>query len=158
MRRNNRIEITRQDLERLRAIFASRRPSAGDHEHLLELRDELDQARIVDATEIARDVVTLESEVRVHDRETGVSNVYTIVSPAQADVTVGRISVAAPLGTALLGYREGDEVVWPMPGRVRRLHIERVRQRAASDRASLAMPAPHMRAVSESTSEMGTRR
>jgi len=50
------------------------------------------------------------------------------VSPAQADVSSGFVSVLAPLGTALLGYREGDEVEWQMPGGVRRLWIERVTQ------------------------------
>ncbi len=72
--------------------------------------------------------MTLQSQVCVRDHETGVSGDYTIVSPEQADVSLAHISVVAPLGTALLGYREGDQVEWQMPGGVRRLQIERVRQ------------------------------
>lgn len=128
MARNNRIVITRPDLERLRAILGSRNGSPRDREHLLDLREELDQARIVGAQEVPSDVVTLESKVRVRDREMGTPSDYTVVSPAHADVSAGYISVLAPLGTALLGYREGDEVEWQMPGGVRRLQIERVRQ------------------------------
>ena len=51
----------------------------------------------------------------------------TLVYPHEAEAASGRISVLAPLGTALLGYREGDEVEWLMPGGMRRLRIESVR-------------------------------
>jgi regulator of nucleoside diphosphate kinase len=138
MRRDNRIVVAMPDVERLRAILGSRNGSPRDHEHLLDLREELEQAWIVAAEEIPADVVTLQSEVRVRDSETGISSDYTLVSPAQADVRSGHVSVLAPLGTALLGYREGDEVEWQMPGGVRRLQIERVRQpqRLAADRAA----------------------
>jgi regulator of nucleoside diphosphate kinase len=95
---------------------------------LLDLQDELDQARVVSEEDIADHVIRLQSQVRVRDRETGMWSSYTIVAPAQADVSLGFISVVAPLGTALLGYREGDEVEWQMPGGVRRLEIDRVTQ------------------------------
>ena len=128
MWRNDRIVVTRTDLERLRAILGSARKSPRDREHLLDLRDELEQAQVVHDDEMPSDVVTLQSQVRVRDRETGMVSNCTLVSPAQADVSSGHVSVLAPLGTALLGYREGDEVEWQMPGGVRRLWIERVRQ------------------------------
>ena len=128
MRRNTRIQITQQDLKRLRAILTSRGEFLGDREHLLDLQDELEQARVVSEDEIATDVIRLQSQVRVRDRETGVTSTYIVVGPAQADVSVGHISVVAPLGTALLGYREGDEVEWQMPGGVRQLQIVEVRQ------------------------------
>ncbi len=128
MRRNNRIVVTRPDVERLRAILAARGGTARDREHLLDLRDEIERARIVAEHEIPAGVVTLQSQVCVRDRATGICSDYTVVSPSQSNVSSGHISVLAPLGTALLGYREGDEVEWRMPGGVRRLRIERVRQ------------------------------
>jgi len=128
MWRNDRIAVTRSDLDRLRAILGSRNRSVRDHGHLLDLRDELERAQVVRDDEIPLDVVTLQSQVRVRDRETGMVSNYTVVAPAQADVSSGQVSVLAPLGTALLGYREGDEVEWQMPGGVRRLWIERVMQ------------------------------
>jgi regulator of nucleoside diphosphate kinase len=128
MRTSNRIIVTEPDAGRLRAILGSRGVSALDREHFLDLYDELEQARVVPEEEIPKDVVTLQSQVCVRDRKTGVSSDYTIVSPDQANVSLGHISVVAPLGTALLGYREGDQVEWQMPGGVRRLQIERVRQ------------------------------
>jgi regulator of nucleoside diphosphate kinase len=53
-------------------------------------------------------------------------------------VAARRLSVLAPLGTALLGCRQGDEVVWEMPGGVRRLRVERVRP--DSDAAAVLLP------------------
>ena len=128
MRSIKRIVVTRADLARLRAILRSSGGSVQDREHVLDLRDELDRARVVAEHEISADVVTLRSEVRVLDRTTDTVSDYTIVSPAQANVALGRISVLAPLGTALLGYRKGDEVEWQMPGGIRLLQIERVKQ------------------------------
>jgi regulator of nucleoside diphosphate kinase len=128
MWRNDRIIVTRSDLKRLRGILGSHSKSVRDTEHLLDLSDGLDRAQVVSEGEMPSDVVTLQSQVRVRDRETGMVSNYTLVSPAQADLSSGRVSVVAPLGTALLGYREGDEVEWQMPGGVRRLWIERVMQ------------------------------
>ena len=128
MWRNDRIIVNKSDLDRLRAILGSRSKSARDHEHLLDLRAELEQAQVVRDEEMPSDVVTLQSRVRVRDRATGMVSNYTVVSPAQTDVSSGHVSVLAPLGTALLGYREGDEVEWQMPGGIRRLLIERVTQ------------------------------
>ena len=115
-------------MERLRAILDARRDSLHDREYLLDLREEIEQARIVDAAELPAKVITLHSEVRVRDSDTGVSSAYTVVPPAQADLTAGHVSVLAPLGTALLGNREGDEIEWQMPGGRRRLQIVKVRQ------------------------------
>jgi regulator of nucleoside diphosphate kinase len=71
--------------------------------------------------------------VRVRDLDSGVSQELTLVNPSEADVSAGRISVLAPLGTALIGYRQGDVVERVMPGGLRRLLIENVVQQAPAD-------------------------
>lgn len=145
MAMSKRIVLSKPDLARLRAILGSRDgASLRDRTHLLDLQDEVERASVVDADEIATNVVTMQSEVRVRDIETGVLREYTLVSPSQADVASGRLSVLAPLGTALLGYREGDEMQWQMPGGLRRLRIEKVvqpRDTTPRDRGS-ARPRP----------------
>jgi regulator of nucleoside diphosphate kinase len=128
MRTNRRIVLMKPDVERLRAILGARSGSLHDGAHLRALEDELERAIVVGADEIPADVVTLQSEVRVRDIETGVLREYTLVSPPLANLALGHISVLAPLGTALLGYREGDDVEWEMPGGLRRLQIEKVIQ------------------------------
>ncbi len=127
-----RIMLSKPDVRRLRGILAAAdQHSHRDQEHVLDLRNEVERARVVDVGEIPADVVTLDSTVTVRDVATGACSDYIVVSPSQADVASGRISVLAPLGTALLGYREGAQIEWQMPGRVRRLEIGRVVQPGA---------------------------
>jgi regulator of nucleoside diphosphate kinase len=65
--------------------------------------------------------------VRVRDLDSGISHSYTLVWPSHADAAKRRISVLAPMATALLGCRAGDRVEWQMPGGLVRLLIEEVR-------------------------------
>jgi regulator of nucleoside diphosphate kinase len=110
------IMIGERDLQRLRILVASaRRNRPRDLAHLDRLEDELDRAFIVRGGEVPKDVVTMNSEVRVKELESGRVCVYKIVFPRHANVQENRISVLAPLGTALLGYRAGDVIAWDMP-------------------------------------------
>ena len=103
-----RIMLSKPDVRRLRGILAAAgQRSHRDQEHLLDLQDEIERARVVEFEEIPEDVGTLDSTVTVRDVATGACSDYIVVSPSQADVASGRISVLAPLGTALLGYRAG---------------------------------------------------
>jgi len=120
------IVVTEPDLKRLLSLVRRANDSGQDKEHLQDLEEELARATVVDADEVPGEVVTMHSEVHVEDVETGETRVYTLTFPHEADVTSGRISVLAPLGTALLGYRENDELEWRMPGGVRRLRIRKV--------------------------------
>lgn len=121
------IHITGQDMQRLRHILgALARTSARDHAHLESLWEELDRAIVVSAEEAPPDVVTMRTRVRIRDLESGQQRVYALVYPWEADVDSNRVSVLAPLGTALLGYREGDQIEWRMPGGVRRLRVEKI--------------------------------
>jgi regulator of nucleoside diphosphate kinase len=122
------IVVAEADARRIRGLLAARRASAlHDESHLHELESELERAVLVAREAIPAEVVAMESAVRVLDLSSGERREYTLTYPAEADVAAGRISVLAPLGTALLGYREGDEFEWRMPGGLRRLRIEKVR-------------------------------
>jgi regulator of nucleoside diphosphate kinase len=124
------IVVTEADARRLRGLLAARRSSAlRDESHLNELELELERAQLVATDAVPPGVVVMDSAVRVRDLSNEEPREYTLVYPAEADLEAGRISVLAPLGTALLGYREGDEVEWLMPGGLRRLRIEHVRSR-----------------------------
>ena len=60
------------------------------------------------------------------DQDTHEEMVYTLVFPQAADVTQSKISVLAPIGTAMLGYRSGDTFMWQVPDGVRRLQVKQV--------------------------------
>jgi regulator of nucleoside diphosphate kinase len=122
-----RIFITDDDMARLRdLVHRGKMGPRRDRDHLEELHRELDRAEVVEAEEILADVVTMHSTLRVRDLDSDKSMVYTIVFPVDADIEKKRISVLAPIGTALIGYRVGDIVEWATPGGTRRLQIEEV--------------------------------
>src|SRR5512138_1155797 len=118
------IVVTRSDAERLRALVETARARRRWEEvHLLALADELESAEVVEPDRVPADVVTMRSRVRVLDMVSGEAATYTICYPIEANLQAGRLSVLAPIGTALLGYREGDVIEWPVPGGVRVLKI-----------------------------------
>ena len=138
------IVVTELDARRLRELLARQSETSSlDQVHLQQLQSELERARVLLWEETPTDVVTMHSEVRVLDLESGDQSEYTLVFPLEADVSARRLSVLAPLGTALLGFSEGDTIEWMMPGGIRRLCIERVHQPLApgSEAPGLAVAA-----------------
>src|SRR3954462_1995682 len=118
------IVITEADYGRLlRLIESGRHFRKHDAKHLEELEQELERAKVVKANDIPRDVVTMNSRVRVQDLNSGRKTTYQIVFPSDADVAKNRISVLAPIGTGLLGYSAGITVEWPVPLGTRRFRI-----------------------------------
>lgn len=121
------IRITQSDLERLQRLIEARRGVVRrDASHIDALEEELERADVVDSTEIPPDVVTMRSRIRVKDLRSGEESVYTLVFPAEADADNGKLSVLAPIGTALLGYRKGDVIESPVPGGIRRIEVRDV--------------------------------
>lgn len=126
--RDRPIVISAPDARVLRGLLSARTTASHDQEHLEELRFELERAQVLEPGEVSASIVTMHRRVCIQDLSSGHRQEVMLVSPAEADVSARRISVLAPLGTALLGYREGDEVEWLMPGGIRRLRIESVAQ------------------------------
>lgn len=125
---NNRdIVITAADYAELHDLISSaRNGSARAQAELRVLADELKRAEIVDSNQIPPDVITMNSRVLLHDLNTGERMELTLVLPAAADSNEKKISVLAPLGTAMLGCRVGDEFKWQVPSGFRRLKVTRV--------------------------------
>ncbi len=122
----DRIYITNDDCERLRRLIAGRRGADSvDSEYLDMLEQELDRADVVEPDAIPRDVVTMNSEVRLKDLDSGETRVYHLIFPTQTR-TPESISVLAPIGTAVLGYRVGDVIEWRVPKGLRRLKVMEV--------------------------------
>ncbi len=96
------------------------------HGNVDRLRCELTRAVVLDPTAVPTNAVGINSRVELADLDTGERESYVLTLPSAADPEQQRISVLAPVGTALLGYREGDEIEWPTPGGLRRLKLLRV--------------------------------
>lgn len=123
-----RIYITKDDAKKLEALLKAglRHNGNRDLANLRVLQEELGRARIVGGSDVTPDVVTMHSCVRVKDLYDDEAMEMTLVFPEEADPDEGRISVVAPIGSAVLGYKTGDTVQFRTPGGLRRLHIEQV--------------------------------
>ena len=121
------IYITSYDLVRLRelvpvgTIFSKR-----NRQSMESLQNELERAHIVEPRAVPHDVVTMNSHVRLKDLDTNNEKVWTLVFPSEANLEEQKISILAPIGTAILGYRAGDAVEWQVPGGVTKLRIEEI--------------------------------
>lgn len=121
------IYITEFDLKRLSDLLDRARSwDEKDRDCLIKLEEELEWAQVVSPREIPGDVMTMNSQARIRDLKSNEEMVFTLVFPAEADYERGRLSVLAPIGMALLGYRAGETVEWKIPSGVRRLKIEQV--------------------------------
>jgi regulator of nucleoside diphosphate kinase len=120
------IYITEFDLKRLHELIVDARRLDRHNPYLESLEAELSRGKVVAPTEVPPDVVTMNSQVRLIDLDTQEEMVYTLVFPPEADIAHNKISVLAPIGTAMLGYRVGDTFNWPVPDGVRRLQVAQV--------------------------------
>jgi regulator of nucleoside diphosphate kinase len=114
----------RQELHDLIEICRARPNGAANNVDALER--EVSRSRVLDGSVIPPDVITMNSRVRLRDMDSDEVEIYTLVYPAKADPGKNRISVLAPVGTAILGCRKGDVIEWPVPAGVRRLLVEDV--------------------------------
>jgi regulator of nucleoside diphosphate kinase len=100
------------------------------------LRGELERADVVEPSAVPADVMTMNStaRVRVEDVELGAQeHELTLVYPRDADGSANKVSVLAPVGSALLGLRVGEAINWPMPGgRSARLQVLAIRYQPES--------------------------
>ncbi len=119
------IVITQHDLDRLRRVVNDAR-AGRTIDDVAGLIGELDRARVVAPQEVPEDVVTMNSKVRLIDVETGEHMDIALVFPEDADAAEGAVSILAPVGTAIIGYSQGDTIEWPTPSGARTFRIERV--------------------------------
>ena len=114
---NNELLIVDRDFRRLAPLARNK-----------GLADELDRATVIPAERMPHDVVRMHSRVTYVDEHSGERRDVELVFPDEVDVALGRISVLAPVGSALLGLQQGQGIEWPFPdGQVRRLRVERAR-------------------------------
>ncbi|MDT0635705.1 nucleoside diphosphate kinase regulator [Spectribacter hydrogenoxidans] len=108
------ITVTEHDYERIDALLAQAGKQAPPG--LAELRRELERAEIVDEDAIPEGVVTMNSTVSFENTETGARFELTLVYPKDIDGSPGKVSILAPVGSALLGLSAGQAIEWQVPG------------------------------------------
>jgi len=118
------VYMTSFDLERIESLIQTHRSSSPKRKAQIDrLEKELDRAVIVEPKDIPADVVTMNTKLRLRDETSGEEMVLSLVFPADADLEKNRVSVLAPIGTALLGYRVGDVIEWEVPSGMKTFRI-----------------------------------
>jgi regulator of nucleoside diphosphate kinase len=108
------IILSTTDAERLERLLDS--VDEADFPGKADLESELSRAIVVDAKDIPPKVVTMRSTVRFRIESSSEERCLTLVYPSDVDESGRTISILAPVGSALLGLSEGDEIDWPKPG------------------------------------------
>jgi transcription elongation factor GreA len=83
---------------------------------LNELSYKVNNADIIDPANLPKDRVVFASRVLLENVDTGEGVEYMLVGPDESDIKEGRISIASPLGQAMIGRKPGDEIVLQAPG------------------------------------------
>ena len=108
------ITLGSRDLARLEQLLDS--PALRRLPAAQALGAELERARVLAPGEVPGDVVTMNATVTCTDEVSGEKHQFTLVYPQDADVATGKVSVLAPVGSALLGLSVGQVIDWQAPG------------------------------------------
>lgn len=119
------IYITEVDKLKLQKLIDDLIKSDSDNKNFVkDLDNELNRAVVVPGKQLPSDVITMHSKINlVIDSE---EEVITLVYPGEMDIAENKISVLSPIGTAILGYREGDAIEWKVPDRVIEILVKKV--------------------------------
>lgn len=113
---NNSLILTKDDhallLSYLKAWWQNK---TVDKRYAEELQKELKKAKIVNTVDVPADVVRLNSKVIIKTAGKDETMELTLVTPEQANIKERKISIMAPIGTALIGFRKGQKVKWNVP-------------------------------------------
>jgi len=121
------IHITDNDMKRLKELIMVAREFGNEGEkHLKELEDELARGKVVKSQDIPDNIITMNSKIHLLDLDTQEEMIYCLVFPDNADVAEGKISILAPIGTAMLGYKTGDIIEWKVPGGITKLEVKEI--------------------------------
>lgn len=125
------ITVSSLDMERLEQLVEQ--PAYRNAIGAEALRTELLRATVVDPDKIPNDIVTMNSTALVEDEDSKEAHELTLVYPREADGTPGKVSVLAPVGSAMLGLRIGQSIEWHLPGGRRlRLRVQAIRYQPES--------------------------
>jgi regulator of nucleoside diphosphate kinase len=113
---NNEIMLSYDDYHYLNGLLnAGWGQTAFDRKNSDDLKAELRKATIVSGANMPADVVRLNSKVTIQSEDKNEVMELRLVSPDKANIKEKKISILAPIGTALIGFRKGQKVKWKVP-------------------------------------------
>ena len=121
------IHLNKLDILRIRkALQEARKNKSITPAEAEMLEVELESAVALEPRDMPHDIVTMNSIVRVSFSNNKKQAVFQIVYPENANIRENKISIFSPIATALIGYRENDEIEWVVPGGLTKIRIEKI--------------------------------
>jgi regulator of nucleoside diphosphate kinase len=118
------VTLTKNDYTRIyKAITDAKNSKTINSNEAEKLLSEISKAEIVPSEKIDKDVVTMNSEVKLFFENTQKEQSFKIVYPQDANLKENKISIFSPIATALIGYKIGDEIEWIVPGGMTKIKI-----------------------------------
>lgn len=114
------------DLSENAEYDAAKNEQAKNEYDIVQLENELKNARVIDENNIDTTVVSVGTTVDLENPDTGMEMHFRIVGSAEADPTAGRISNESPVGRALLGHKIGETVDIVTPGGSMKLCVKQI--------------------------------
>lgn len=113
---NNQLVLRKDDYKLLISYLNGRHgKTAFDRRNAEDLHTELKKAKLVNKDDFPVDVVRLNSTVRIKAEGKDEIMELMLVTPDKADIKERKVSIMAPIGTALIGFRKGQKVRWQVP-------------------------------------------
>lgn len=113
---NNQLVLTREDHNYLTSLIKGQSGQTGsDTKNFEDLSIELKKAKLVTRDKFPHDVVRLNSKVTIKAEDKNEEIKLMLVTPDKANIKERKISVLAPIGTALIGFRQGQKIKWQVP-------------------------------------------
>ena len=115
MNTKNKIYITKYDYDRLKSMIHEYTKANRADGNIKDLLGEIERAQKVDSQMIPSNYVTMNSVFELKKMQELDFQLFKLVFPEEADIDKNKISVLAPIGTAVLGYKIGDVIKWKVP-------------------------------------------
>lgn len=127
MNTKNKICLTHFDYDRLKLLISNHTKRNKVETNVKDLLGEIERAQKVDSRIIPPNYVTMNSVIEVKNLEELEFQEFRLVFPEDANTQENKISVLAPIGTAILGYKIGDIIQWKFPGGQNQFQITNIK-------------------------------
>ena len=116
MKKQDKLILLREDYKTMMSILnRSYGKTVFDRRNIEQLHSEIKKAKLVSKEDFPLDVVRLNSKVKVKAEDRDDLMELKLVTPDKADIKKKMISIMAPIGAALIGFRQGQKVRWSVP-------------------------------------------
>ena len=110
------LTITNEDYETINKYITGKKSIKAFYRiNVTLLREDLKKATLVKKNELPEDVVRLNSRVKIREGKKDKLIELILVLPEKANIKERKVSIFAPLGTALIGFRRGERIKWNVP-------------------------------------------